>query len=147
MKEWSKIMVMKDILEKAKKAQSVEALIALAKENDINLSEEEAKAYFAQIHKVGELADDELDNVAGGQCKNGDKYVVIATQHCEQWKCEKCGGNCYHTYIFEQAELHDCKSTGNTRLALCNNCAYCTYERGLWLCSNTEFWENRKFIL
>ena len=74
-------MMMKEMLEKARKAESAEALIAMAKENGIDLSEEESKAYFAQLHKTGELADDELDNVAGGQCKNGDKYVVIATQH------------------------------------------------------------------
>ena len=131
-------MMMNEMLEKAIKAENVEALNAIAKENGINLSEEEAKAYFAH---------DELDNVAGGQCKNGDKYVVIATQHCEQWKCEKCGGHCYDTYLFQEADLHDCKSTGKSGLAVCNNCAYCTYERGLWLCSNTEFWENRKFLL
>ena len=139
-------MKMTDIIEKVKEAKSAEELLALAKENGVELTEESAKAYFEQLHKMGELSDDELDNVSGGACQNGGKYVVIATTHCEQWKCEKCGGHCYDTYIFEQAELHDCKSTGNTWLAVCNNCAYCTYERGLWLCSNTDFWENRKWV-
>ena len=145
--ERTEMMMLNEVLEKARKAESAEALIAMAKENGMNLSEEEAKAYFAQLCKTGELADDELDNVAGGQCKNGDKYVVIATQHCEQWKCEKCQGSFYDTYLFQEADFHDCKATGKTWLAICNNCAYCTYERGLWLCSNTEFWENRKFVL
>ena len=51
---------------KAKAAKSVEELLALAKENGMELTEEEAKNYFEQWHKEGELADDELDNVSGG---------------------------------------------------------------------------------
>ena len=34
----------------------------------MELSEEEAAACFAQLNKSGELADEELDNVAGGGC-------------------------------------------------------------------------------
>ena len=51
-------------------------LIALAKENGIELTEESAQAYFNQLNpKTGELADDELsdselDNVSGG-CGGG----------------------------------------------------------------------------
>ena len=137
-------MKMTDIIQKARKAESVEALIALAKENKIELSEEEAKAYFNHLHQNGELADDELTNVAGGQCKNGDKYVVIATTSCEQWKCPDCGGKLYDS-IFITC-LHDC-TDGKTKPAYCTTCAYCTYEKGLWLCSNTDFWENRKWFL
>ena len=69
----------KDLLEKAKQAKNPEELMSLAKENGIEMTEESAKAYFEQLHpKTGELADDELDNVAGGGCQqnNGhlDKY-------------------------------------------------------------------------
>ena len=60
---------------KAKAAKSAEELIALAKENGIALTEEEAAKYFADLHKEGELADEELDNVAGGSfCYNGSSY-------------------------------------------------------------------------
>ena len=55
-------------LTKAKAAKSAEELLALAKENGIELTEEEAAKYFADLHKEGELSDDELDNVAGGTC-------------------------------------------------------------------------------
>lgn len=42
-------------------------LLALAKENGIEMTEEQAKEYFAKLNtKTGELADDELDNVSGG---------------------------------------------------------------------------------
>lgn len=59
-------------LAKAKQAASAEELLALAKESGIALTEDEAKKYFAERHHAGELADDELDNVAGG-CGDDDK--------------------------------------------------------------------------
>ena len=57
-----------ELLEKAKQAKSPEELLILAKENGEELTEDSAKAYFDQLHKTGELTDDELDNVAGGGC-------------------------------------------------------------------------------
>ena len=53
-------------LAKAKEAASADELLALANENGIEMTAEEAKAYFAELNKEGELADDELGNVAGG---------------------------------------------------------------------------------
>ena len=69
----------KELLAKAKEAKTPEELIALAKENGMELTEESAKAYLDLLHpQTGELSDDELDNVAGGGCQqnNGhlDKY-------------------------------------------------------------------------
>ena len=68
-----------ELIAKAKEAKSPEELMALAKENGMELTEEAASTYFNQLNpKMGELADDELDNVAGGGCQqnNGhlDKY-------------------------------------------------------------------------
>ena len=59
-----------ELLAKAKQVETPEELVALAKENGVELTAESAKAYFDQLHKDGELADDELDSVAGGgnQC-------------------------------------------------------------------------------
>ena len=51
---------------KAKAAKSVEELLAIAKENGMELTEEEAAKYFAEWHKEGELSDEELNNVSGG---------------------------------------------------------------------------------
>ena len=57
----------KELLAKAKEAKTPEELMALAKENNMEMTEECAKAYFEQLNpKTGELSDDELDNVAGG---------------------------------------------------------------------------------
>lgn len=53
---------------KAKASKSAEELLAYAEEIGCKLTEEEAKYYFEQWHKEGELADEELDNVAGGTC-------------------------------------------------------------------------------
>ena len=53
-------------LAKAKMTKSAEELLAFAKENGINLTDEEAKNYFSQWHQEGELSDEELGNVAGG---------------------------------------------------------------------------------
>lgn len=56
-----------ELIEKAKQAKSVKELLALAKENGMEMTEEQANAYYAQLSpKSGELADDELENVAGG---------------------------------------------------------------------------------
>ena len=132
-----------ELISKAKAAKSAQELFYLAKENGIEMTEESAEAYYDKMHQTGELADEELDNVSGGQCKNGDKYVVIATMTCEQWKCPDCGGHLYDSIFV--SHLHDCKN-GKTKPAYCTNCVYCTYERGLWLCSNTEFWDNQKIV-
>ena len=56
-----------EIRAKAKAAKTPEELIEIAKENDVEMTEESAKAYFDLLHpKTGEISDDELDNVAGG---------------------------------------------------------------------------------
>ena len=71
-------------LEKAKATKSAEELLALAKENDVELTENEAQKYFAEFHKEGPLADDELENVSGAGC-DGD-------EDSEDYKCPDCGG-------------------------------------------------------
>ena len=58
--------VSKELLEKAKAAKSAEELLALAKNEGIELTAEQAAKAFAELNKIGELSDEELDNVAGG---------------------------------------------------------------------------------
>jgi len=55
-----------ELIAKAKLCKNKEELLKLAKENDFELSEQEAELYL-QDFKEGEVADAELDNVAGGQ--------------------------------------------------------------------------------
>ena len=57
----------KELFAKAKAAETPEALLTLAKENGMEMTEEQAKAYFEKLNsKADELSDNELDNVAGG---------------------------------------------------------------------------------
>ena len=55
-----------EMLEKAKTAKSAEELLAMAKAENIALTEEQAAKAFAELKRSGEIADEELDNVAGG---------------------------------------------------------------------------------
>ena len=58
-----------ELIIKAKAAKSVEELLELAKASNMELSEEQAKEYFAKLNPTkGELSDDELDDVSGGGC-------------------------------------------------------------------------------
>ena len=58
-----------ELIIKAKAAKSVEELLELAKASNVELSEEQAKEYFAKLNPTkGELSDDELDDVSGGGC-------------------------------------------------------------------------------
>ena len=58
--------ISKELLEKAKTAKSAEELLAMAKAENIELTEEQAAKAFAELNKTGELSDEELDNVTGG---------------------------------------------------------------------------------
>ena len=58
-----------ELITKAKAAKSVEQLLELAKASNVELSDEQAKEYFAKLNPTkGELSDDELDDVSGGGC-------------------------------------------------------------------------------
>ena len=80
-----------EMIKKAKSAESVEELLEIAKANNVKLKSEDAVTYFAQLNpKCGELADDELDNVAGGACAGdtlGDHVQLPGGT------CPYCGAN------------------------------------------------------
>lgn len=75
----------KELIEKAKRAKSAEELLELAKIENIELTATEAEQAFENLHKSGELADDELDNVSGGcgnpspigEVKSADQVVFL----------------------------------------------------------------------
>lgn len=66
-----------ELIEKAKQAKSPEELIALAKESEIALSEDEAKAYFERLNRSGALSDEELDSVSGGVMINEREFTAV----------------------------------------------------------------------
>ena len=127
----------KELLQKAKSAESAEALQALAKENDYEISTEEANAYFAQLHKRGELSDEELENVSGGGCRKDGHLVTSLINGCLKWSCKV---HKMPTVQFKDG-YSSCASyayTGCTNSLYCKSCYYCHYEKGLWLCYNPE---------
>ena len=69
-------MIDTELIKKAKGIKSPEELIKLAKDNNIELTKEEAKEYIASLNKTGELGDDELDSVSGGGCQ-----MKVRTRH------------------------------------------------------------------
>ncbi len=69
-----------ELLEKAKQAKSAEELIALAKENGVEIPEDKAKALFEKLSSA--LSDEELDGVSGGGFM--DAYVKIIEMHLAQ---------------------------------------------------------------
>lgn len=123
----------KEIFAKAKAAETPEALLALAMENGIEMTEEGAAAYFEFLHPAsGELADEELNNVAGGGCRKGDgRLVVSAGYSCGYWRCKSCG-----THASRDGGFAKCGVCG--KLMNCNNCFWCSIEKGLWLCNNRD---------
>ena len=67
-----------EMIEKAKTAKNAEELGEIAKADGVDMTAEEAKAYFAQLNpKSGELDDDDLDAVAGGACGNGNNSNAV----------------------------------------------------------------------
>lgn len=90
--------ITKEFLKKAKLTKNPEELITLAKENGVELTEEKAKTYFAKLNsKEGELADDELGDVAGGRkCgtiyKDGWPVIVAQLNSCEYYEYGKDRG-------------------------------------------------------
>ena len=98
-----------EMIEKAKTAKSAEELLALAKENNVEMTADEAKTYFAQLGpKSGELDDDDLDAVAGGACTNSTSDIVVGSKVrvINGYKCPKCGGTV--GYIVA-GEFQDCR--------------------------------------
>ena len=93
-----------------KDVRSVEELISYAGENGYKLTEDEAKMYFNNLHKEGELADEELSNVAGGStCINGRYYsddpegylITTLGNTCDLYELASNpmsydDGSCYH---------------------------------------------------
>ena len=72
----------KEILAKAMKCETAEDLIAFAKSEGIELTQEEAEAYLAEMDDV-KLDDTALQQVAGGTCSVADaSQERILSFHC-----------------------------------------------------------------
>ncbi len=86
-----------ELIAKAKATKSAEELLALAKENNVEMTEEEAKTYFAQLNENGVVADDELDAVSGGgflgiSCPSDSGYENKPVDY----RCPYCNSKIYY---------------------------------------------------
>ena len=71
-----------ELITKLKGAKSADEILALAKESGIELDEEKAKELFAELNASGELSDDDLDKVAGGNIF--DKQLKFFDELCKK---------------------------------------------------------------
>ena len=107
----------KELFEKVKSAKSAEELLTLAKENNIEMTVEDATKIFSKLNSPdSELSDDELDNVSGGGCGPDDPQVDF-------W------GYCSN---FERKSYNTSDARG------CGYCTYCYKYDGKKYCSATN---------
>ena len=142
-------MMNEEMITKAKEVKTVEELIALAKENGVELNEEDAKMYFEQLNaKKGELSDDELDAVAGGGCEtkvDGKEYTVV-TSPCKcftgQYLCnyEMRDGYWQLTDRLDHWETRQwwLETSGlDERNNKCGSCAHLGFKGGIGYCEKS----------
>ena len=140
-------MLKEEMIAKAKEAKSVEELITLAKENGVELTEEDAKAYFEQLNvKKGELSDDELDVVSGGGCEtkvDGKKYTVV-TNGCQCFTGQYLSnfGEGKSRTMTVRTDHPDLRKiwVGKTGFAvenICGSCAHLGFKDGLGYCEKS----------
>lgn len=96
----------KELLEKAKTATSVEELLEKASAEWVELSAGQAAKAFSGLHKMGELSDEELDNVSGGGCRDsGDTPKFSVGQHVYE---SASRGSYPVTVTYVSSEKTDC---------------------------------------
>lgn len=84
-----------ELIQKAKECKSVDEIVALAKENGREITPEQAAGYFAELNPAsGEIADEELDGVAGG-CGSSEPEP---DHYFDFYTCPSCGGNRWSWY-------------------------------------------------
>ena len=102
-----------EMITKAKAAKSAEELMALAKENNVELTEEEAKTYFEQLNASGSVTDDELDMVAGGACSGDDEESgeepVEDEDDAHRHSCPKCHSDKTVAIAFKKRRCTRCQ--------------------------------------
>ncbi len=89
-----------ELIAKAKACKSADELLALAKENNMEMTAEEAAENYAILNNEGELSDDELSGASGGGCKNEKKYnhpePGDVCKRIDGEGCYKCGCKYFH---------------------------------------------------
>jgi len=105
----AEIKITPELLEKVKQVKNVEELVALASENGVELTKDQAKSLMIKFNpSFGELRDEELDNVTGGGCNKGP----------ETKPCRNCGA-------YYSEEIIDCIPFGDNDYEVTIRCKEC----------------------
>lgn len=127
-----------EIIEKARDAQNPEELRSLAAAHGWEMTPEEGEAYFARLcPAMGELADEELENISGGGCHGSDgRMITTVLNHCysKYYTCKLCGEGC--DFDTKGDVILKCTIRSALDPGFCQSCKHCTYERGLWICNH-----------
>ena len=135
------------IIAKAKESKNAEELLSMAKENGFELTEDEAKAYYARLHPTsGELSDEELDSVAGGGCSvnvKGQSRTVVSSG-CPCFAGGYVCGAMQHiangTYLPIRKDNYDLRKLWlamawiRSSDKVCGACYYLEFENGIGYC-------------
>ena len=117
-------------IEKAFAAASAEELLAMAKADGIELTEEEAKHYYEVLHEeqpteeqLRTLSEEELANIAGGsQCKGGKTYSSDFPYYLITTAGNSCPGYLEGTSLLYHTLFHFDAAIKGT----CWHCAHAT---------------------
>ena len=82
-----------ELIAKAKATKSAQELFELAKANNVDLTETEAKTYWAQLSANGTVSDEELDAVVGGgSCPDNGEEEENTLSGGDRVKIPRCTG-------------------------------------------------------
>lgn len=135
------------LLQRAKTCSSPREIVSLAVENGMEITEEQAVAYYAKLHPTtGELADEELNHVAGGGCtvnvKGQSRTVVSSGCPCFTggYVCGAMRHVVNGTYLPARHDNYDLRKLWLAMAWLrssdkvCGACYYLTFENGTGYC-------------
>ncbi len=137
-------MTREELILKVKEAKSVEELLAIAKENNIEITKEDAELYMQMSGEGGPLSDDALDKVTGGAAYTltGGYLIVTNFHECDRWKCDECGGTTFHEMRVGSesgwAMAHKCEGYPNGCGKGCATCHYMDYRFPFQVCTHPE---------
>ncbi len=126
----------KELLIKAKEAGSVEELLNLAEENNIEMEREEAERIFSRLHSEGEIAEDDLESVSGGGCSEADfsgpKYAMGHFVTVGYSNCCSCGSTTFEILGYDTKNGQEAAGYGRgvhwvpaTEIVYRLKCSYC----------------------
>ncbi len=122
-------------LQAARAAKSPEELISLAKEQDIDITVEQAANFLNPPN--GELSDEELENVSGGYCKQGGygREIVTLVTPCVH------GLKKYMEDTWVGPANSERRKCGSYHVIHGGKCGYLSYEKGIWYCNYSRRWQ------